>query len=499
MKKYDFNQGWTFFKQGEETGRTVRLPHDAMIHEQRNPQSPGGSAVAHFPGGVYEYEKTFDAPETWANQHVVFQFEGVYRNAKVFINGKEAGGRPYGYIPFFVEADGFLNYGAQNTIRVIADNSALPNSRWYSGSGIYRPVWLWTGPKTRINIEGVKIATLSYSPARIKIDVSHTGGDAAVEILRKGTPVASGVGDNITLEIPNAKLWSDESPELYECRVVLKQDGVAVDEVTETFGIRFVEWNRNGLFINGKKTLLRGGCVHHDNGILGARCYAASEERRVRIMKQAGFNAIRSAHNPASKAMLAACDKYGVYMMDETWDMWYMHKNKCDYASDFMDNYKADIEAMVNRDFNHPSVILYSIGNEITEPFQEKGVEMARELAACFRALDKNRAVTGGISLTILYFASKGMGIYKEDGSGVGSIDQNKPGKQNKQQMTSSTLYNFIASTAGTMLSRVAKLKAVDRLVSPCMDALDIAGYNYAALRYPLEAKLHPPKGYSWF
>ena len=487
MKRQDFNSGWIFYQEGGE-GRLLDLPHDAMIGERRSPDSPGGAACAYFPGGVYVYEKTFDAPADWEHKHITFQFEGVYRNANVFINGREAGGRPYGYIPFFVNAGGLLRYGETNTIRVIADNSKLPNSRWYSGSGIYRPVWLWTGPQTHISIEGVQISTLSYSPARIKVEVSHTGGQAAVEILRKGTPVASGAGDSVTLVIPRAELWSDETPELYECRVTLSENGAAVDEATETFGIRLVEWNTGGLFVNGRETLLRGGCVHHDNGILGARSYAESEERRARILKQAGFNAIRSAHNPAVSALLDACDKYGLYVMDETWDMWYMHKNKYDYASDFMENYKADIEAMVRRDFNHPSVIMYAIGNEVSEPHSEKGIALTKEMTEHIHSIDQNRAVTCGVNLWLITMASKGKGVYKEEGG----LSMGKAEKKPEKKAAGSTFFNLITSMVGTGMNRAANSRYADRITSPCLDALDIAGYNYASGRYPLERKAHP-------
>jgi len=484
MKKENFNGNWTIKKDGNEK-RKIDLPHDAMIEEQRKADSPTGSAGAYFPGGVYTYEKTFFVPFDWADKTAIFQFEGVYRNSKVFINEKEAGGRPYGYIPFFVNTEGLLRYGEDNTIRVMVDNSQVPNSRWYSGSGIYHPVWLWVGHKTHIDIEGIKISTLSYSPARIKIETVHTNGDVEAEIFYKGEKAAGGTGDTVILDIPNAKLWSDDTPNLYQCRVTLRENGVIVDEASETFGIRFVEWSNKGLFTNGKETLLRGGCVHHDNGILGARSYAESEERRVRILKQAGYNAIRSAHNPASTAMLEACDKYGIYVMDETWDMWYGHKSKYDYATDFMEWYKEDIKSMVNRDFNHPSVIMYSIGNEVSEPHQERGVALAKEMTALIHTLDQNRAVTCGVNFLLIIMASKGKGIFKEEsGSSIEEISNNK--------MISSTLFNFIASILGTWINKMANSQASDRITSPCLDALDIAGYNYASGRYPLEGKAHP-------
>jgi hypothetical protein len=484
MKKEDFNNDWFFYRESGER-RALNLPHDAMIEERRMPDSPGGSASGYFPGGLYFYEKTFYVPQDWADKTAVFQFEGVYRNAKVFINDKEAGGKPYGYIPFFVNTEGFLRYGEENAIRVVADNSRLPNSRWYSGSGIYRPVWLWLGHKTHIDIEGIKISTLSYSSARIKIEVRHTGGDVETEILCNGERIADGRGDALTIDIPNANLWSDETPNLYQCRVTISENGVIVDEAVQTFGIRLVEWSNKGLFINGRETLLRGGCVHHDNGILGARSYAESEERRVKILKRAGFNAIRSAHNPAASAMLEACDKYGIYVMDETWDMWYLHKNKYDYASDFTENYKADIETILRRDFNHPSVIMYSLGNEVTEPHEEKGIALIKEMAEYARSIDKTRAVTCGVNLALIFMASIGKGVYKE---GDVSIVEKKIARK----PIGSTMFNFITWVIGTGMNKFANLKNADRVTSPCLDVLDIAGYNYASGRYPLEGKAHP-------
>jgi len=486
MKRIDFINDWRFFKEGSGE-RIIDLPHDAMIEEKRNQGSPSSSAGAYFPGGLYTYEKSFNVPREWEDMKAVFQFEGVYRNAKVYINGKEAGGRSYGYVPFFADTDNLLNYGENNTIRVVADNSMLPDSRWYTGSGIYRPVWLWLGSRQHINIEGVKISTLSYSPAKIKIETSHTGGEINAEVSRDGKLAASGSGSSIILDIPDAKLWSDENPNLYECRVTLSVNGKVTDEVTESFGIRLVEWNRNGLFINGKETLLRGGCVHHDNGILGARSYAQSEDRRVRILKNSGYNAIRSSHNPAAASLLSACDKYGMYVMDETWDMWYSHKSKYDYASEFLNNYKQDIESIVSRDFNHPSVIMYSLGNEISEPHEAKGVALMKEMTEYIHSLDGNRAVTCGINLWLITRASKGKGVYKE-GGGL-SMDKKSSGKK-----ISSTLFNFVTSMVGTGINKGANSIYADKVTSPCIDVLDIAGYNYASGRYPLEAKAHPDR-----
>lgn len=488
MNAQPFNHNWQFWKQGCTDKQTVTLPHDAMIHEQREPNGAGGSAHGCFPGGVYVYEKSFIAPAEWADRTVSFEFEGVYRNSTVAINGKNAGGRAYGYAPFTVCADGLLNYGGENTMTVTVDNSELPNSRWYTGSGIYRPVNLIVGNRTHIAWQGVQISTISYKPAKIRVDTKATGGEIAVEILDGGKAVASGTGTSLELDIPEAKLWSDETPYLYTCHVTLMDNGQVVDEVAERFGIRKVEWSPKGLFINGRETLLRGGCYHHDNGILGAATFDKSEERRARIMKEAGFNALRSAHNPTSRAMLEACDKYGMYLMDETWDMWYSHKSKFDYAADFERDWREDVRAMVERDFNHPSVILYSIGNEVSEPAREKGVKLAKEMVDYIHRLDSNRAVTGGMNLMIISRSAKGSGVYKEDGG------RDDSGKQNAMGGMSSTMFNMITSMVGPGMNRGANGKKADAVTSPVLDALDLAGYNYASGRYPLEGKAHPDR-----
>jgi beta-galactosidase len=491
MKRIDFNQGWKFQKQGANQWQAVDLPHDAMIHDARDPESAGGAAAGFFVGGIYTYEKPFPVPDEWREHCITFEFEGVYRNSKVYLNGQEAGGRPYGYSRFFVQADPSLRFGEENTIRVVADNAQLPNSRWYSGGGIYRPVHLLVANKTHIEIDGVKVSTLSVKPAKILVETKTTGGEISVEVLDGDNVISTGSGPSVELTIENARLWSAETPDLYPCRVTLTENGQVVDEVTEQFGIRLVTWDAKGLYINGERTLLRGGCIHHDCGILGAATFDKAEERRVRILKEAGFNAIRSAHNPTSRALLDACDRYGMYVMDETFDMWYMHKNKHDYAGDFNDWYQADIRSMVEKDFNHPSVILYSIANEVSEPYQERGVQLTREMVDMLHRLDSNRAVTAGLNLMIMNQASKGRGIYREGGGG----DQ-KPAKkkQKKQQASGSLFFNLLASFVGTQVNNMANSAAADRVTSPCLDALDIAGYNYASGRYAREGQKHPDR-----
>lgn len=475
MKKLCFNTGWRC------NGTPVTLPHDAQILEARDPKvSDGGHG--YFPGGIYTYEKTFTVPADWEGKQVLAEFEGVYKNSTVSLNGNVIGGHKYGYSNFTVELKG-LNYGGENTITVVADNSKIPNSRWYTGSGIYRPVWLHIGGEQRIEYQGVKITTLSIDPAIVKVETKATA-DVSVEILHGDTVIANASGVCCEVQIPNAKLWSDETPNLYTARVTC-----GGDTVEEKFGIRKIEWSPNGLFINGKKTLLRGGCVHHDNGILGAATHDESEWRRVRILKEAGFNAIRSAHNPTSRAMLEACDHYGMYMMDETFDMWYNRKTKHDYGNDFIDCWEEDTAAMVRRDYNHPCVILYSIGNEVAEPAEAKGIEYGKKQVALIHDLDATRPVTCGLNLMILSRAAKGQGIYK-DGEMSAASDK----KDDDKVQNASLAFNIMASFIGTGMNKGGNSPKVDALATPIINALDIAGYNYGSGRYPLEEKLHPER-----
>lgn len=470
MKKISFNTGWSC------NGAAVTVPHDAMIHEIRAAENPSGSAQAYFPGGTYIYEKNFEKP---VEEHVVFQFEGVYQNAKVTINGKEAGGTEYGYLPFFVCADGLLVDG-ENAICVECDNVNQPDSRWYTGAGIYRPVWMWTGPKGGIEPEQVRVHTVSIEPATVHVHTGHE--NAKIEILDGETVVAAGCGCEADIAVPNAKLWSENAPNLFTCKVT-----VGDDEAVTTFGIRTISWDNKGFYINGKRTLLRGGCVHHDNGILGTATYDEAEWRRVRILKDAGFNAIRSAHNPTSRAMLEACDYYGMYVMDESWDMWFHHKSKFDYATHWRKNYLSDLAAMVNRDYNHPSVVMYSIGNEVSEPAKDEGIEKTKEMVAFLKQADGTRPVTGGFNLMIIANAKKGKGVYNEEGGRDDSADK-------KMQGMNSTMFNMITNLVGTGMNKSANGKAADEATAPCLDALDIAGYNYASGRYPMEGKCHPDR-----
>ena len=485
MKRIDFNKGWTFYKENTDTRLTVDLPHDAMQYETRSANEPSGAAGAFFAGGIYRYEKKIEDVSALLDKHVEIVFEGVYKDAQVYLNGELLTTHAYGYTAFSAVLDGKLDEKKENLLSVRVDNEKTPNSRWYTGSGIYRPVSLYVSEKEHISLHGIRVKTCSIDPPRIQVCVAHNGDAVEIEIRDGGKVIAASQENNGEISLPDAKLWDEDGPNLYECRVTLKKGGKTVDEASEMFGIRIIRWDSSGLYINGKNTLLRGTCVHHDNGILGARSYELSEERRVRKLKEAGYNAIRSAHNPASEAMVRACDKYGMYLMDELWDVWYRAKNAYDYSRQFEKYYKDDIQAMVEKDYNHPSVILYSISNEVSEPAQPKGVELARELVSLLHQADDTRPVTGGMNLMIISRSVEGNDIYQEGGGRDESQDKKAAGMN-------SMMFNIMTSMIGSSMNKAANSKKADAATTPVLDALDIAGYNYASGRYPNEGKLHP-------
>lgn len=484
--KENFCNGWSFACGSEK--QLVNLPHDAMIDGKRSKDAPSGGSCAYFEGGVYTYSKTFDVPADWKDKHVYFEFEGVYRKASIYINENLAYTWANGYTGFIVDTLGFLKYGTANVIKVVADNSEQPNSRWYTGGGIYRPVWLHVKNKTHFEHFGITVETVSINPPTVKLSAKRTGGDVKFEVERNGKIVAEHQ-DEGELVIENAELWSAETPNLYTLKATLVESGKVVDEEEIKFGIRSLEWSTKGFFVNGNNVLLRGGCVHHDNGILGARAYTEAEERKVLLIKQAGFNAVRFSHNPCSKAFADACDKVGLYLIDEFSDMWYMRKKKFDYALDFDKWHKRDITAMVEKDFNHPSVIMYSIGNEVSEPYEQKGVETAKELVALVHSLDRSRPVTAGVNLFIINNAAKGKGQYSEE-----KVEADAQPKKLPEKPTSSTLFNMIATHAGPSMNKMSNSDEVDNVTSPVIATLDIAGYNYASGRYEMEAEKHPDR-----
>ena len=499
MTIFDFNKDWMFNKEGSEDIQKVTLPHDAMIHEDRGQSSPGGSAVGFFMPGKYRYVKIFEKPKGWDGLTVLLAFGGVYRKAEVFVNGQKAAYQSYGYTSFEVDITDYLKDG-ENSILVTADNSKMPNSRWYTGAGIYRPVYAVVGySSNHINFEGVRVSTLEYSPAKIRVQTNavHTK-DVTVKVevsdLYKDE-IYTAEGEDVEIEMPGAKLWSDKSPNLYRASVQLvDKDDRVLDSDTTLFGIRKVEWSTKGFFVNGEETLLRGGCVHHDNGILGACEYQEAANRKVRILKENGFNAIRSAHNPISREMLNACDRFGMYVMDETFDMWYRPKTRYDYSWEFETYWKEDVKAVVKKDFSHPSVIMYSIGNEVSEPASEMGVEYAKAQRDLFHELDPSRPVTAGANLLILGAGGLGIDVMATAGDATGKTTggEELPSSAVGDFTSGSLLFNNLYQKAGPVMNYMPAIPFIDKVISPFLDSLDIAGYNYGRGRYELEGKQHP-------
>lgn len=483
MQRTDFNAAWEFFN-GKET-MIVNLPHDAMLSEKRDRQNPANGACAYFGGNRYSYRKKWRVEDPQGKTYIL-QCEGVYQNASVSVNGKQASVRPYGYVNFYTDLTPYLHEG-ENEIEIIADNVDTPNTRYYSGAGVYREVHLLTGGSSYIKPEGVKITTENNNTVRVRTD--YVGeGTVHVAVSDKEKAVAETDGADVRLTIPDAKTWDEDQPYLYTCKVSLEKDGQVIDEVTERFGIRTLSWNKKGFFVNGKETLLRGACVHHDNGILGACAFRDAEYRRVRILKKAGFNAVRSSHNPISKAFLDACDELGVYVMDETWDYWLIHKNPYDQAKDhFKDWWQKDVDAMIGIDYNHPSVVMYSIGNEISELGTPEGQALCKEIARYVKEKDSARAVTCGINLMLASMAAKGKGLYSNDNGG-----ENKNGSNTLDSMPTSAFYNVMMNKIGGIMDRAAATKGADRVCNSIAPLLDIPGYNYATSRYEKESKARP-------
>ena len=476
----DFNADWRFYK-ADGSCRTVHLPHDAMLEEPRQENCQNGKDCGYFPGGKYAYEKTFSLPGEHLNEALTFLFEGVYQNAVVYLNGEKIAEHRYGYTEFTADATGKVRAG-ENTLRVTVDNSLEPNCRWYTGSGIYRPVHLMVKPKD--GVRPVKIRTVSIAPAVVEVQTETE--HAAVEIWDGAQCVAKGAPGAI--EIPQAKLWDAEHPNLYTC--VVKTEN---DEESVPFGIRTLTWSaKTGLCVNGKAVKLRGGCIHHDNGILGACGFADAEERRIRIMKKAGYNAVRCAHNPASRALLDACDRLGMYVMDEAFDGWYTPKTYHDYARWFSEDWKQDVTAMVESARNHPSVILYSHGNEVSETATERGTEVCRELTDFIHSLDPTRPVTAGINVLLNVYANMGLGVYKDKGDYQPKPLPRKGGY--KEKKTGSAFFNAMAQKLGPLMFFMSRGRKGDKACLGAANSLDVLGLNYASSRYDEDVKKYPDR-----
>lgn len=434
-----FDSDWKFFR-GEINGaekanfndknwRNIDLPHDWSVEDLDNQkpdmvvgpfskESPGTTSTGYFLGGTGWYRKTFTQP-AGSGDVTIINFDGVYMDCDIWVNGKHAGKHPYGYTAFNLDISKLLNApGKPNTIAVRVRNEGK-NSRWYSGSGIYRHIWLINTQPVHVAPWGVFVTTADVSGNKATLKVSTTiensgakASDAKVLTRifdNKGATVATNespvktfsgkvieIVQNLTVNSPH--LWSIEEPTLYKAEVEVISNGKTTDKVTVPFGIRTINFDaKTGFTLNGKNVLLKGGCLHHDNGFLGAATIDRAEERRVELMKAYGFNAIRTSHNPPSKQFLDACDRLGVLVIDESFDQWERPKNPQDYHRFFKEWWQSDIQSMVMRDRNHPSIIMWSIGNEINERADSSGLRITQQLSDEVHRLDPTRPVTAAI------------------------------------------------------------------------------------------------------
>ena len=496
MKATSLLTGWTCRHLGDTApGKTVTLPHDAMLAEPRTALSAGGTNTGWYEGYDYEYRHTLTVPENALADTHILEFEGVYHNAEVWLNGQKAAFRPYGYTNFYVDCAPYLHAG-ENELRVIARNADQPNSRWYSGAGIYRPVQLWTAGGAHIALNGVKIRTLSLDPAVVEVRVKTTA-PGTVRLTVDDLPAVQQESDGeavFTLTLDNARLWTPETPNLYTCRV-----SFADDEVTETFGVRKVEWGTDGFLLNGKRHIIQGACIHHDNGLLGAVCDPDAVARKVRLLKANGYNAIRSAHNPCSKALLAECDRQGMLVMDEYIDHWYIHKTEHDYVDYFNEWWRQDLTDMVEKDYNHPCVVLYSTGNEVSETAQKRGIALTKEMTDFLHGLDDSRPVTCGVNIFFNFLSSIGFGVYSDE-KAKKEAERAEKAKQRgekaaKKKAVGSQFFNNLAGLLGDeFMKRGATLHGCDVKTRDAFANMDIAGYNYGIYRYKHDLKKYPQR-----
>ena len=496
MKATSLLTGWTCRHLGDTApGKPVTLPHDAMLAEPRTAISAGGTNTGWYEGYDYEYQRTLTVPENELADTHILEFEGVYHNAEVWLNGQKAAFRPYGYTNFYVDCAPYLHAG-ENELRVIARNADQPNSRWYSGAGIYRPVQLWKARGAHITLNGVKIRTLSLQPAIVEVRVKTTA-PGTVRLTVDDLPAMQQESDGeavFTLTLDNARLWTPETPNLYTCRV-----SFADDEVTETFGVRKVEWGTDGFLLNGKRYIIQGACIHHDNGLLGAVCDPDAVARKVRLLKENGYNAIRSAHNPCSKALLTECDRQGMLVMDEYIDHWYIHKTEHDYVDYFNDWWRQDLTDMVEKDYNHPCVVLYSTGNEVSETAQKRGIALTKEMTDFLHGLDDSRPVTCGVNIFFNFLSSIGFGVYSDE-KAKKEAERAEKAKQRgekaaKKKAVGSQFFNNLAGLLGDeFMKRGATLHGCDVKTRDAFANMDIAGYNYGIYRYKHDLKKYPQR-----
>jgi beta-galactosidase len=462
----DFNKDWKFYLGNDSTAkeaayddskwRKLSLPHDWSIESDFKKDAPATTQGGALPGGVGWYRKIFSLPASAKDKNVSIEFDGVYKNSEVWINGHYLGKRPNGYSTFSYDLTPFIFSSLQkNVIVVKVDNSQQPDSRWYTGSGIYRNVKLVIKNKIAFDRHGTFIRAFVYSndngnpinydktkrsfgsvnietslhtkiTKQGKLTLIHTIYDAAGKKVSSSSKpyefqIDTMYGINTRMDggltINDPILWSVDNPYLYKVVSTVFQNNIPVDEVTTNIGIRLIKFeSEKGFFLNNEALKIKGVCMHHDLGALGAAFNITAAKRQLKILKEMGCNAIRFSHNPPASEFLDLCDQMGFLVIDEAFDMWQKRKNKFDYHLDFKEWYKKDLEAMVLRDRNHPSVFMWSIGNEIREQFDSTGTSLTKELVDIVKQLDPTRPVISALTETFsgkkLYCKSKCFGCF---------------------------------------------------------------------------------------
>ncbi len=503
MKRIALDEKWTFRRSYLDSvsmlqydpGVEVNLPHDGMIGTPVTPDAPARSDMGYFTGGLTNYTKYVMIPKEWENDCVGLKFDGVMMNATVDINGSRIALQHYGYAPFYVDLTKYVTFGEENRITINTNTMMQPNSRWYTGSGLFRGVELCHGPRVHIATDGVYVYTkevadgYAFLEAQVEIEnaalenrlaevtvlISEEGKEDVAATVKRVIQINSGSRETakIAINLKNPKLWDAEQPNLYRVKVLAKDLGAyrthlvkekepAVDEAETLFGIRTITADAiRGLRINGKEVKLKGGCVHHDNGLLGSVSLYETEARKVRKLKEVGFNAIRTAHNPPSAALIEACDREGMYVFDEAFDAWGISKRGGDFGQHFATEWEKDLTAFIKRDRTHPSVILWSTGNEIPERGGVgDGYLVATRLAETIHRLDGTRPVSNGI-------CTLWSGL--DDALATGrNQEQNAAEEENSVQW--------------------------EKITEPFTNGMDIVGYNYIEDIYEQDHEMFPER-----
>ena len=503
MRSISLDGKWTFRRgyldsitmMEQDPGVLVDLPHDGMIGTPVSPDAPAKADSGYYTGGLTNYTRYVFVPEEWQGSCVGLKLDGVMMNASVDVNGSRVGMCHNGYAPFYVDLTDYVTFGENNRVTINVNTSMQPNSRWYSGSGLYRGVCLMNGPRVHIVPDGLYVFTkeindgyaflealvevvnteLQNCMAEVELTLYYDGREEVAAQTKRVIEIGHGKTENarLTLTVKDPLLWDADSPNLYRVKAKVRKLGiytthfvpgedVTVDEAEAVFGIRTVTADPvYGLRINGKTVKLKGGCLHHDNGLLGSVSLPGSEERKVRKLKSIGFNAIRTAHNPPSAALIECCDRLGMYVFDEAFDAWGIGKRGGDYHQFFETDWEKDLTAFVKRDRIHPSVILWSTGNEIPERAGlGDGYGKATKIAERIRSLDGTRPVSNGI-------CSLWSGL--DDKLAIG---QNQA--QNAGDGMKATLWETVTE--------------------PFTNGLDVVGYNYMEDIYERDHEMFPER-----